>query len=232
MPHIAHLENVHLSLNSSAGPVDILKGIDLSIEQSRSVAITGPSGSGKSTLLMAMTGLERLTKGTIEIDNVLLNDMDEDALAKFRLNVMGIVFQNFHLINTMTALENVSLPLEIKNISGVRKKALAALEQVGLGDRTDHYPDQLSGGEQQRVALARALIAGTKILIADEPTGNLDQKTGAQIIDLMFELGRKHNMTLVLITHDKNLAKLCDRQIELVDGRIVSDTAQEQRRKK
>jgi len=232
MPQIAHLENVYLSLNSSAGPVDILKGIDLKIEQCRSLAITGPSGSGKSTLLMAMTGLEKLTKGNIEIDNVQLNDLDEDELAKFRLGVMGIVFQNFHLINTMTALENVSLPLEIKNFSGVRQKAMDALEQVGLGDRAGHYPDQLSGGEQQRVALARALIAGTKILIADEPTGNLDQKTGAQIIDLMFELGRKHNMTLVLITHDKNLAKLCDRQIELVDGKIVRDTAQNKRHKK
>lgn len=224
MSQIATFDQVHLSLESAAGSVHILKGINLDIAKARSLAILGPSGSGKSTLLMALTGLERLSSGEVTIDGAPLSNMDEDALAAFRLEKMGIVFQNFHLIETMTALENVSLPLEMKKEKNVAAKAAKALEEVGLGERLDHYPAQLSGGEQQRVALARGIVARPKMLVADEPTGNLDQKTGAQIIDLMFKLGQQHAMTLVLITHDKALAQKCDRQVELVDGKIIYDS--------
>jgi putative ABC transport system ATP-binding protein len=216
------LENVRLTLPSRAGPVEILRGADLLVEPGAAIGIVGPSGSGKTTLLMVIAGLERVTSGRIEVSGTLLDGQDEDALAVFRRDTIGIVFQSFHLIATMTALENVAIPLEFKGRADAGALARRQLERVGLGHRLDHYPGQLSGGEQQRVAIARALASGARILLADEPTGNLDQETGRQIMDLLFELKRTEGVTLLLVTHDRTLAERCDRIAEVRDGRIVA----------
>jgi len=222
---VIDLDNVHLSLGSGAARVHILKGISLHIGRGETIGLVGPSGSGKSTLLMAIAGLERPDSGKIAIDGVDLSGLDEDALAKFRGARIGIVFQSFHLIPTMTALENVAIPLELAGSKTAFDQAAAELQSVGLGHRLDHYPSQLSGGEQQRVALARALAPSPAILVADEPTGNLDEKTGAGIVDLMFDLKKSRGATLVLVTHDLNLAARCDRSIGLRSGVIDADAA-------
>jgi len=214
-----------LSLGSGAARVHILKGISLHIGRGETIGLVGPSGSGKSTLLMAIAGLERPDSGRIAIDGVDLSRLDEDALAKFRGSRIGIVFQSFHLIPTMTALENVAIPLELAGSKTAFDRAATELESVGLGHRLNHYPSQLSGGEQQRVALARALAPSPAILVADEPTGNLDEKTGSGIVDLMFDLKKSRGATLVLVTHDLNLAARCDRSIGLRSGAIEAATA-------
>ncbi|MBL1437209.1 MAG: ATP-binding cassette domain-containing protein [Rhodobacteraceae bacterium] len=218
---VLSLNNVQLTLQGNAGPVRILKGISLDVEAGESIGLTGPSGSGKSSLLMLMGGLESVTGGTITALGQDLTNMNEDALARFRRNNMGIVFQSFHLIPTMTALENVATPLELAGDRDAFKKAKAELEAVGLKDRADHYPAQLSGGEQQRVALARAAAPRPKILLADEPTGNLDTSTGETIVDLLFNLRDRHGATLILVTHAPELAARCDRTLELRDGALA-----------
>jgi putative ABC transport system ATP-binding protein len=214
------LSGVNLSLGRGAGRVHILKDIALNIRQGEAVGLVGPSGSGKSTLLMVMAGLERPDAGAVAVDGEDIGRLDEDALARFRGRRIGIVFQSFHLIPTMTALENVATPLELAGDNDAFERAAAELETVGLGGRLGHYPAQLSGGEQQRVALARALVASPAILVADEPTGNLDEATGRQIIDLMFARFAERDMTLVLVTHDPTLAARCDRVIRLRSGHI------------
>ena len=219
------LENVHLSLGRGAARVHILKGISLKIGRGETAALTGPSGSGKSTLLMVMAGLERPDLGSVKVDGIGLGRLGEDALARFRGARIGIVFQSFHLIPTMTALENVAIPLELAGIAEAFARASAELAAVGLDDRLRHYPAQLSGGEQQRVALARALVHHPAILVADEPTGNLDEATGAGIIDLLFALKRDRGATLILVTHDSALAGKCERRIWLHSGRIEESAA-------
>ncbi len=214
------LENVHLSLGRGAARVHILKGISLKIGRGETAALIGPSGSGKSTLLMVMAGLERPDAGSVKVDGTGLGRLGEDALARFRGAQIGIVFQSFHLIPTMTALENVAIPLELAGVAEAFARASAELAAVGLDNRLRHYPAQLSGGEQQRVALARALAPNPAILVADEPTGNLDEATGAGIIDLMFALKRDRSATLILVTHDQALASRCERRIWLHSGRI------------
>lgn len=220
-----YLTDATLSLMGNAGLVEILHGISLDIEQGESVGLIGPSGSGKSSLLMLMGGLERATSGRISALGQDLTAMDEDALARFRRDNMGVVFQSFHLIPTMTALENVATPLELAGHKDAFDRAAAELEAVGLGHRGDHYPSQLSGGEQQRVALARAVAPRPKILLADEPTGNLDETNGGAIMDLLFSLRDRHGATLIMVTHAPDLAARCDRVIRLRDGR-VEDSAQ------
>jgi len=217
------IRDLDLSLGRGAARVHILQGISLTIERGEAVGLVGPSGSGKSTLLMTLAGLERADSGEIIIDGVPLTGMSEDALAKFRGARIGIVFQSFHLIPTMTALENVAAPLELAGVADAFERAEAELEAVGLGARLSHYPAQLSGGEQQRVALARALAPRPAILVADEPTGNLDEATGQAIIELMFDLRAQRGGTLVLVTHDPDLAERCDRTIRLRSGRIEAD---------
>ena len=214
------LENAELSLDGNAGRVDILRGITLSVGRGETVGLIGPSGSGKSSLLMLMGGLERATGGRVTALGHDLTAMGEDALARVRRDHMGVVFQSFHLIPTMTALENVATPLELAGADDAFARAEAALGEVGLAARTGHYPDQMSGGEQQRVALARALVTRPDIVLADEPTGNLDQETGAQIMDLMFAMQAAQGATLVLVTHDPALAARCDRVLRLKDGRV------------
>ncbi len=218
------LEGVELTLGSAAGQVNILRGIDLSVSAGERVSIVGPSGSGKTSLIMVIAGLERATAGLVSVAGQDLGALDEDGLALFRRDTMGIVFQAFHLVPTMTAVENVAVPLEFAGRRDAFERAEAELEAVGLGHRLQHYPGQLSGGEQQRVALARAVAMEPKLLLADEPTGNLDSDTGQQIIDLLFDLADKRNATLMLITHDATLAARCDRHIKLADGRIVDVT--------
>lgn len=219
------LTDVSLSLQSNAGPVEILKNISLAINPGESVGLIGPSGSGKSSLLMLMGGLERATGGTLAINGATLGDMSEDQLARFRRDTMGIVFQSFHLIPTMTAMENVATPLELAGHRDAFDRARDALDQVGLSHRADHYPAQMSGGEQQRVALARAIVGRPKLLLADEPTGNLDGKNGAAVMDLMFDLQAKFGVTMVLVTHDPALADRCDRTIRLSDGTLMQEHA-------
>jgi len=218
---VLSLNNVQLTLQGNAGPVPILKGISLNVEAGESIGLTGPSGSGKSSLLMLMGGLESVTGGSITALGQDLTQMNEDALARFRRNNMGIVFQSFHLIPTMTALENVATPLELAGDHDAFAKAEAELEAVGLQSRAHHYPAQLSGGEQQRVALARAAAPRPKILLADEPTGNLDTSTGESIMDLLFNLRDRHGATLILVTHAPELAARCDRTLELRDGALA-----------
>src|SRR4051794_39149782 len=217
------LENLDLRLGRGAARVHILKGISLSIGRGEAVGLVGPSGSGKSTLLMTMAGLERPDSGRVVVDGTDLSGLDEDALARFRGRRIGIVFQSFHLVPTMTALENVALPLELARQDDAFERAEAELKAVGLGSRLHHYPPQLSGGEQQRVAIARAIVPNPAILVADEPTGNLDESTGQSIIDLLFALKRDRGATLVLVTHDLNLARLCDRMVRLRSGRLEVD---------
>ena len=219
---VLSLKNASLSLDGNAGRVDILHGINLDIETAETVGLVGPSGSGKSSLLMLMGGLEQATSGTIHALSHYLTAMNEDALARFRRDHMGVVFQSFHLIPTMTALENVATPLELAGVKDAFERAADELADVGLSHRADHYPSQMSGGEQQRVALARASVARPQILLADEPTGNLDGANGAAIMDLLFGLRDKHGATLVLVTHSNTLAARCDRVIRLEDGHITS----------
>ncbi|MBL6953399.1 MAG: ABC transporter ATP-binding protein [Alphaproteobacteria bacterium] len=214
------LNDVHLTLPSEAGPVDILRGVDLSVPRGETVGLVGPSGSGKSTLMAVMAGLERPSRGRVQVAGQALQDLGEDALALFRRDHVGIVFQSFHLIPTMSALENVAMPLEFAGVRDAFAGAAAALTEVGLQHRLSHYPSQLSGGEQQRVALARAVVHRPSLLLADEPTGNLDGATGGAIIELMFRLHRAANSTLILITHDPALAERCDRIVHMRDGRL------------
>jgi putative ABC transport system ATP-binding protein len=215
------LTGVHLSLPSAAGKVDILRGIDLEIGRGETIGLVGPSGSGKSTLMAVIAGLEGPSSGRVEVGGAELTGRDEDALARFRREHVGIVFQGFHLVPTMSALENVALPLEFAGQGDAFARAAQRLEEVGLGHRLTHYPAQLSGGEQQRVALARATAADPSLLLADEPTGNLDGATGQMVIDLLFRLQAARGMTLVLITHDPALATRCSRVLRMADGRIA-----------
>jgi putative ABC transport system ATP-binding protein len=217
------LTDLHLTLTSDAGPVNILRGINLDIPAGETVGIVGPSGSGKTSLMLLMAGLEQATSGRLQIAGRDLARMTEDQLALWRRAEIGIVFQAFHLIPTMTALENVAVPLELAGRRDAFQAAEVALDAVGLGHRLRHYPSQLSGGEQQRVALARALVGKPKLLLADEPTGNLDHVTGQRVMELIFDLARAHGSTLVLITHDPALAARCDRVVHLEDGRIHGD---------
>jgi putative ABC transport system ATP-binding protein len=218
-PAIA-LSGVNLSLGRGAGRVHVLKDIDLHIGRGEAVGLVGPSGSGKSTLLMVMAGLERADAGTVVVAGEALGALNEDALARFRGRNVGIVFQSFHLIPTMTAIENVAVPLEFAGVEAARARAEHEIAAVGLGERRRHYPAELSGGEQQRAALARALAPDPAILLADEPTGNLDDATGAEIIELLFTKHRQRGTTLVLVTHDAALAARCDRVVRLRSGRI------------
>lgn len=222
---IIALRGVELTLKSAAGPVHILRGIDLDVRGGEAVGIVGPSGSGKSTLMAVMSGLEKASAGTVLVDGLDLTGQDEDTLALHRRERIGIVLQSFHLIPTMTALENVAVPLELAGRRDAFDRAEDELGRVGLSHRLDHYPAQLSGGEQQRVALARALAPDPSLLFADEPTGNLDTKTGGSIIDLMFELHDARATTLVLVTHDMALAARCGRILHMADGRIAREAA-------
>jgi putative ABC transport system ATP-binding protein len=215
------LDDVHVTLPSRAGPVAILRGIDLSVDAGEAIAVVGPSGSGKSTLLMVVAGLERTTEGRVEVMGTDYALLDEDGLARLRAANIGIVFQSFHLVPTMTALENVALPLEFLDHDDSFGEARVALAEVGLSHRESHFPGQLSGGEQQRVAIARALAPRPSLILADEPTGNLDLATGAEVMDLLFGLKERTGATLLLITHDRSLAKRCGRIVSLADGRIV-----------
>jgi putative ABC transport system ATP-binding protein len=214
------LSGVNLSLGRDAARVHILKDIDLHIGRGEAIGLVGPSGSGKTTLLMVLAGLERADTGSITVAGSDLHKLDEDALARFRGRNVGIVFQSFHLIPTMTALENVAVPLELAGEADARDRARAELAMVGLTERLHHYPAQLSGGEQQRVALARALAPNPAILVADEPTGNLDEATGKQVIELLFAGHVERGTTLILVTHDNALAQRCDRIVRLRSGRI------------
>ena len=222
---IIRLDGVTLNLRSAAGEVNVLRGIDLTVAAGEAVGVVGPSGAGKSTLMMIAAGLESPSAGSVRVAGRDLVGLGEDALARFRRDHVGIVFQAFRLVPTMTALENVAIPLELAGRADAFEAAAAALGRVGLAARTDHYPDQLSGGEQQRVAIARAFVARPRLLLADEPTGNLDGKTGDTVIELLFALARDHGTTLLLITHDTALADRCDRVIHIADGRIVDHDA-------
>ncbi len=217
------LEDVRLKLSSGAGEVNILRGIDLTVEAGEAIGVVGPSGGGKSTMMMVIAGLEKATSGRVMTAGIDLASLDEDGLALFRRDHVGIVFQDFHLIPTMTALENAAVPLEFAGIDDAFDRARVQLEAVGLGHRLTHYPGQLSGGEQQRVALARAFAPQPAILLADEPTGNLDSATGETVMNLLFDMHARSNTTLLLISHDQVLAAKCDRVVTLADGRIVTD---------
>jgi putative ABC transport system ATP-binding protein len=221
---IVVLKNVRLTLTSRAGPVGILRDVDLEAREGQSLAIVGPSGSGKTSLLMVTAGLERATGGKVEVAGHDLSAMGEDDLALMRGAEIGIIFQSFHLVPTMTALENVALPLEFAGEGNAQATARELLQEVGLSHRMDHFPAQLSGGEQQRVAIARALSRRPKLILADEPTGNLDRRTGGHIVDLLFGLQRRREATLILVTHDEKLAGACDRTIRMADGRVESQT--------
>jgi len=220
---MVELSGLELTYRAAAGPVPVLRGIDLSLRAGETVSLVGPSGSGKTSLLMVIAALERPTGGEVRVDGQSLSALDEDAAARFRRDRIGIVFQGFHLIPTMTALENVAVPLEFAGRSDAFARAAEVLGQVGLGHRMEHFPGQLSGGEQQRVALARAFAPGPALLLADEPTGNLDGATGARVIDLLFRLQRERGTTLLLITHDPALAGRCGRRLSIADGRLTGD---------
>ena len=215
------IRGLSLTVPAAAGPVNILRGIDLDIAAGEAVGLVGPSGSGKTSLLMVLAGLERATSGSVHVAGQELTALDEDALARLRRRHVGIVFQAFHLIPTMTALENVAVPLELAGRRDAMEVAAASLRAVGLGARLSHLPGQLSGGEQQRVALARALAPRPHLLLADEPTGNLDGATGAAVMDLLFALRAEAGATLLLITHDKALTARCSRIVAIADGRIA-----------
>jgi putative ABC transport system ATP-binding protein len=216
--------NLTLTLGSSSAPVQVLRGIDLDIADGEVVALLGPSGSGKSSLMAVLSGLERASGGSVVVAGAEFSGLDEDGLAAARRGRIGIVLQAFHLLPTMTAAENVATPMELAGAEDATPRALAELAAVGLGHRTDHYPTQLSGGEQQRVAIARATAARPELIFADEPTGNLDAATGAEIIDLLFARRAETGATLLIITHDASLAARCERILTMADGRIVSDT--------
>jgi len=218
---MVNLEDVHLTLNSGAGDVNILRGVNLHIAHGETLGVVGPSGSGKSTMLAVTAGLELPSKGRVFVAGDEVSALDEDSLALFRRAHVGIVFQSFHLIPTMTALENVAVPLELAGDREAFARAEAGLAAVHLDDRIEHYPAQLSGGEQQRVALARAFAGEPDLILADEPTGNLDSATGAAIIDLMFDIRRDHDTTLMLITHDDQVAARCDRVVRMADGQLT-----------
>ncbi len=218
------LHNVHLNLSSRAGDVHILRGVSMQANPGEAIGIVGPSGSGKTSLLMVMAGLEPVTSGELYIRGEAVHNKSESELSKLRRDTVGIVFQSFHLIPTLTAVENVALPLEFKGVKNAEAWAKEKLSEVSLSHRLTHYPGQLSGGEQQRVAIARALAAGAKIILADEPTGNLDQDTGHAIMDLLFGIKHNNDATLLLVTHDRQLAKRCDRIIEVRDGLISEGT--------
>ncbi len=223
---IIRLKDMSLTLEANAGPVDILRGISMEVTAGETLGLIGPSGSGKSSLLMVLGGLERASSGLVSVVGQNLSDMGEDALARFRMDHMGVVFQSFHLIPTMTALENVATPLELAGKRDAFARAAEELEAVGLGARIHHYPAQMSGGEQQRVALARAAAPRPKILLADEPTGNLDGVNGEAIMDMLFGLRDRHGSTLVLVTHAPELAARCDRVVALRDGLLDPDAEQ------
>ncbi|WP_226554661.1 ABC transporter ATP-binding protein [Celeribacter naphthalenivorans] len=216
-------QDIQLSLDGNAGPVDILRGISLEVKRGETLGLVGPSGSGKSSLLMVLGGLEQASGGRVSVLGRDLSAMNEDQLAQFRRDHMGVVFQSFHLIPTMTALENVAIPLELAGVTDAFERARAELEAVGLGARADHYPAQMSGGEQQRVALARASAPRPELLLADEPTGNLDGTTGEAIMELLMGLRDRHGATLVMVTHSPELAARCDRVVRLRDGRIDAE---------
>ncbi len=218
------LTHVDLSLRSRAGSVHILKDVSMSVAAGETIGIVGPSGSGKTSLLMVIAGLEPVTSGEIFVDGEALHGKSEDALATLRRNSIGIIFQSFHLISTLSALDNVALPLEFRGIPNAVALAREKLTNVGLAHRLDHYPGQMSGGEQQRVAIARALASGAKMILADEPTGNLDQETGKHIMDMLFDVRETHGTSLLLVTHDRSLAKRCDRVIEVRDGKLSDQT--------
>ncbi|MFD0858810.1 ABC transporter ATP-binding protein [Roseovarius aquimarinus] len=218
---IVSLDHAGLTLRSGTGDVEILHGITLDVAEGETLALVGPSGSGKSSLLMLMGGLERATSGRVTALGQDLNELSEDALARLRRGHMGVVFQSFHLIPTLTALENVAVPLELAGIKDAGARAAAQLEAVGLAHRAGHYPSQMSGGEQQRTALARATAPAPRLILADEPTGNLDSTSGGAIMDLLFALRAEHGATLIMVTHDHDLAARCDRTVSLSDGRIA-----------
>ncbi len=218
--HLMSLKDIHITLGEGASKVHVLKGISLDVNQAETIAIVGPSGSGKSTLLMLMAGLENADSGSITMNETELTTLSEDQLAQFRGKHIGIIFQSFHLMPSMTALENVALPLELLGIKDAENIAKDMLDKVGLSHRLSHYPTQLSGGEQQRVAIARAIAPKPDLLIADEPTGNLDADTGNQIMDLLFNLNKDYNTTLILVTHDENLANKAGRKIAMRNGII------------
>ncbi|MDQ4420303.1 ATP-binding cassette domain-containing protein [Sphingobium sp. DEHP117] len=222
-PIVVHARNVTLTLGPAENPVEILRGIDLDIRRGESVAVLGASGSGKSSLMAVLAGLERASAGEVMIGGADFSALDEDELARARRGHVGIILQAFHLLPTMTALENVAVPLELAGSTDAFARAARELTAVGLGHRMDHYPAQLSGGEQQRVAIARAMAPEPKILFADEPTGNLDGKTSQAITDLLFDRHREAQATLMLITHDPTLAERCDRIVEISDGRIANE---------
>jgi putative ABC transport system ATP-binding protein len=215
------LQGVQLTLKSDAGEINILRGIDLSIRRGESIGVVGPSGSGKTSMIMVIAGLERISSGRISVGSREISALDEDALAVFRRDAIGVVFQSFHLIPTMTALENVAVPMELAYRRDAFERAEQALNDVDLGHRTQHYPGQLSGGEQQRVALARAFAVEPDLLLADEPTGNLDGETGGHIVEMLFELAERAGTTLMLITHDNAIAERCDRIVRMVDGQLA-----------
>jgi putative ABC transport system ATP-binding protein len=217
------LKNLSMSYALEHGRLDVLTGVNLEVADGDTVAIVGPSGSGKTTLLVLLAGLEPPFEGSVQLDGRALDALDEDALADLRRDQIGIVFQSFHLVPSLTALGNVALPLEIAGAADTRARARAMLDRVGLGGREDHYPRQLSGGEQQRVAIARALVHAPKLLLADEPTGNLDLRTGEKIIDLLFELNSDSGSTLVLVTHDEAIARRCQRVVRLHQGRLIEE---------
>jgi putative ABC transport system ATP-binding protein len=220
-PTLINLQNINLSLPGAGGKVDILRSVSLQIQEKETVALVGASGSGKTSLMMLIAGLEAPTSGSIEVCGEAIAGQSEDALARFRAKNIGIVFQSFHLIPTMTALENVAIPLEFSGHAAPRAAAEEALGRLGLQHRLRHYPAQLSGGEQQRVAIARAFVTRPKLLLADEPTGNLDRDTGAHVIDMLFDLQQSHGTTLLLITHDMALAGRCRRVVHMSDGKTA-----------
>ncbi len=226
---ILQLKAIYLGFKGESHEIKVLNGVDLDIDEGSSVAILGPSGSGKSSLLSIITGLEKQTSGTVSVNGHILDDMNEDQLALFRRDNIGIVLQSFHLIPTMTALENVAVPLELAGRKDALTQAERALDHVGLSHRLTHYPSQLSGGEQQRVAIARAVAPNPKIILADEPTGNLDGKTGHKIIELIFNLQQQFNTTLIMITHDSEVANHCDRILYIQDGLIADRKAREKK---
>ena len=217
------LEQLTMSYTLGDEQVNVLKGVDLEIGHGETVAIIGPSGSGKTTLLLLLAGLEQPAAGQLRIDGIPLSELDNDQLADLRRDKMGIIFQSFHLVPSLTALGNVALPIEISGRTGAREQASTILEKVGLAARENHYPSQLSGGEQQRVAIARALVHSPKLVLADEPTGNLDLRTGARVTDILFSLNREVGSTLVLVTHDEMIARRCQRVLRLQEGKLVED---------